>query len=291
MSFSYKVKKELSSVPLGSKDEVIAELYGIMLFSGNLKNNNFTLSFENRCTADRVWELTGQISSHSDFSARYFTDQKSYSKCLYKIDVSNNKNLFENYNDFQKDFLPDFLRGVFLMCGSITNPETEYHLEFNVSTQELCNNLTYIFKVNKSLNFNPGITERRNNYVAYIKGSEKITDFLVFIGAKKCAMELIQIKMVKEVRNNINRTTNFETANISKVTSCAATQIKAIKKIKSCGGLESLPEYLEETAKLRLSHPYMSLSELSKLYKNKVSKSGINHRLKKLIKISEEYPN
>ncbi len=284
MSFSYKVKKELSALPLGSNSKIIAELYAIILFSGNLKNNEFILSFENKCVADRVWELTEQIS----LSAKYFTDQKSHSKCIYKI--KNNENLFENQYDLQKDSLPDFLRGIFIVYGSITNPETEYHLEFNTSTQELCNSLTYILKSSESLNFNPGVIKRRGNYVVYLKENEKITDFLVLIGAKHCAMELIQIKMLKEVRNNINRTTNFETANISKVTNSAARQIKAIQKIKkSKFGLESLPEYLQETAKLRLSNPYLSLNELTKLYKNAVSKSGINHRLRKLIKISDEY--
>lgn len=290
MSFSYKVKKELSVLPLGSNDEIMAELCGIILFSGNLKNNNFILSFENKFVSDRVWEIAQQISYSNDFAVKYFTDQKSHSKCIYKVEIKNNQNLFENYTDFQKDFLSDFLRGAFIVCGSITNPETDYHLEFNISNQELCNNLVYMFKSYKSLNFNPGITERRNSYIVYLKGSEKITDFLVLIGAKQCAMEFIQIKMLKEVRNNINRTTNFETANISKVTNSAANQIKAIKKIKNFkGGLESLPEYLQETAKLRLTHPYLSLSELSKLYKNQISKSGINHRLKKLLKIADEH--
>ena len=290
MSFSYKVKKELSALPFGSGDEIMAELYGIIFFSGNSKNNKFVLSFENKFVADRVWEMIQQILYSNDFSAKYFTDQKSHSKCTYKVEIKNNLSLFENYTDFQKDFLTDFLRGAFIICGSITNPEAEYHLEFNISNQELCNDLIYIFKSYESLSLNPGVTERRGNYVVYFKGSEKITDFLVLIGAKQCAMELIQIKMVKEVRNNINRTTNFETANISKVTTSATKQIKAIKKIKNSeGGLGSLPEYLHETAKLRLSHPYLSLNELSKLYKNQISKSGVNHRLKKLIDMANEY--
>jgi DNA-binding protein WhiA len=290
MSFSYKVKKELSSLKLGSNNELMAELYAVILFSGNIGVNDFTLSFENRFVADRIWELLQQVSAFANFSVRYFTDQKSYSRCLHKVEIVNIKNLFENYHGFQKDFLPDFLRGVFILCGSISNPRAEYHLEFNVSTQKLCDNLIRVFKSCGPLNFNPGITQRRNSYVVYLKGNEKITDFLVLIGAKHTAMELIQIKMIKEVRNNINRTTNFETANISKTTSSAAKQIKAIKKIKSShGGLESLPECLEETARLRLGHPYLPLGELAKLYKDDVSKSGVNHRLKKLIKIADEY--
>ncbi len=184
----------------------------------------------------------------------------------------------------------DFLKNAFIAHGSIENPENEYHLEFNLPSKKLYDNLVSAFEMCKTINFNPGTIKRRNSYVVYLKGNEKITDFLVLIGAKKSAMELMQIKMVKEVRNNINRTTNFETANLSKVTNSAAKQINAIKKIKnSSGGLESLPEYLQETALLRLSHPYISLIELSKLYKNKISKSGVNHRLKKLIKISDEF--
>lgn len=111
---------------------------------------------------------------------------------------------------------------------------------------------------------------------------------MVLIGAKTSAMNFMQIKMIKEVRNNVNRSTNFETANLSKTTESASEHIKAIKKIKSLKAFDNLSRLLQETAELRLNNPYASLNDLALLHKKTVSKSGVNHRLKKLIKIAED---
>ncbi len=194
----------------------------------------------------------------------------------------------EKNKEHQKNIYAEFLRKVFINYGNIINPEIEYHLELDINSPDLSNLIIYTFKNCDALGYTPGITQRRNHIVLYLKGSEKITDFLVFIGASKSAMELMQIKMVKEVRNNINRTTNFETANLSKITNSSTEQINAIKKIKHTIGIESLPEHLKEIALIRINNPYLSLKELSKLYTPPISKSGINHRLKKLIEISSE---
>lgn len=184
----------------------------------------------------------------------------------------------------------NFLSKVFIKCGNITNPEVKYHLEFNLSPKDkfLCDAIVYTFEDVKALGFLPSITRRRGNLVIYLKDSEKITDFLVFIGAQNAAMEIMQIKMIKEVRNNINRSTNFETANLSKVTNSSAKHIDAINKIKNSIGIEELPEHLRETALLRIMNPYISLNDLSKLYEKPISKSGINHRLKKIMDIAKE---
>lgn len=182
----------------------------------------------------------------------------------------------------------NFLNMVFIKYGNITNPEIKYHLEFDLNSQNLCDAVIYTFTHANTLGFTPSVIKRRSNFVVYLKDSEKITDFLVFIGAQKAAMEIMQIKMIKEVRNNINRSTNFETANLSKVTNSSAKHIDAINKIKNSIGLEELPEHLRETALLRIMNPYISLNELSKLYEKPISKSGINHRLKKIMDIAKE---
>ena len=111
---------------------------------------------------------------------------------------------------------------------------------------------------------------------------------MVYIGAKKCAIDLIQIKMLKEVSNNINRTTNFETANISKIATSAADQITAIKKLKKAQKFEFLPNSIKKIANLRIENPYASLQDLANISDEKISKSGINHRLHKLLEISKE---
>lgn len=182
----------------------------------------------------------------------------------------------------------DFLRKIFIKYGNITNPEVKYHLEFDINSKNLCDAIIYTFDHTEVLGFSPSVIKRRKNFVIYLKDSEKITDFLTFIGAQNTAMEIIQIKMIKEVRNNVNRSTNFETANLSKVTNSSYKHIDAINKIKNSIGIEDLPEHLRETALLRIMNPYISLNDLSKLYEKPISKSGINHRLKKIMDIAKE---
>lgn len=262
MSFSHEVKKELFSLTTLSKRQNLAELSSIFYFSNlNLNKKNTTFS-ENKDILDRIYLLTENSN------------------------VKLNKDDLNIKNYLNKNLYSDILRGAFVSCGSILNPENEYHLEFNTHSKEMCEILSKIFKLCPTLNYSPSIVSRRNKYVIYLKENEKIIDFLTFIGAQQSAMKFIQIKMLKEVRNNINRSTNFETANLSKITNSSTEQIKAIKKIKKKVGLDSLPEYLRETAILRLNNPYVSLKELSTFYKNPISKSGVNHRLKKIIKIS-----
>lgn len=210
--------------------------------------------------------------------------------------LENKEKINEIFKDAQKEknklkqqlLYAKFLSIMFIKCGNITNPENEYHMEFDLTSPDLCNAVIYTFEHSEALGFSPSSIKRRNHFVIYLKDNEKITDFLVFIGAQKAAMEIMQIKMIKEVRNNINRSTNFETANLSKVTNSSAKHIAAINKIKNSIGLEELPEHLRETALLRIMNPYISLNDLSKLYKNPISKSGINHRLKRIMDIAKE---
>lgn len=176
-----------------------------------------------------------------------------------------------------------FLRGVFLSCGVIVNPEKEYHFEFKIPNEELANNL-YDFLSTISLNFKK--TKRKDNYIVYLKGSEQIEEILTFMGAVKSAMKIMDIKIIKEVRNNVNRVTNCETANIEKTVKASMRQVNEINYIISLKGENYLSDELLEVAKLRLKYPELSLRELSQLTVGKISKSGLNHRLKKLSEIA-----
>lgn len=215
----------------------------------------------------------------------YLEDIPNTYRGLIKI-LENAKN--EPNIETKQSLYAYFLGIIFLKYGNITNPEVKYHLEFNLNSKDLYNAVIYAFEHAKPLKISPSVIKRRCHFIVYLKGSEKITDFLVFIGAQKTAMEIMQIKMVKEVRNNINRSTNFETANLSKITNSSSKHIEAINKIKSTIGLEELPAPLKETALLRIMNPYMSLNELSKLYEKPISKSGINHRLNKIMDIAKD---
>lgn len=186
-----------------------------------------------------------------------------------------------------KGFSELFLRDAFLSYGTMTDPNKCYHLEFVVSDKSVVEKIVSDISKIKDPKIETGISVRNNSYVVYIKACESIMDFLVYIGATSSAMKMMQIKMVKDLRNRVNRTTNFETANLDKIVQAADNHIDAIKKIENTVGISSLPDDLYEIAKLRIENPEMSLKELGEKLENPISKSGVNHRLKKIIKISE----
>ncbi len=296
MSFSMELKNELCHVDINCPEQACYELLGITLFSRCFENNSFTIMSENKFFIKRINNLLDflNIIDNTDSSykqkkyrkkIRYFIDIKD-SKTIKRLNnILNDSNLTDN---LQLKFLSDFIRGIFLACGNISNPSSNYHLEFVIYNLNLLNIILYALNSIKSCDINPSVTVRRNTNIVYIKESENIVDLLTYMGATKSSMNFIQTKMVHEFRNYINRTTNFETANISKTTKAAAEQVKAINKIKNTVGLDSLPNSLKEIAKLRLANPYMSLSELSGCLSKPLSRSGINHRLSKIVDISQK---
>lgn len=294
MSFSSKVKNEICSQNICNISEIYSELYAMLLFSGKIKQDTILMSYENENIVKRLSNMLERVSEELNIKNIYRITEKESKRNSLNIEVllKDNfidKNHLENpkFEIIQKNYIKEFLRGAFLASGSITDPEIDYHLEFNVSSIKHLEILLSVINSFKDFNFNPKFIQRRNSYSVYIKENQKIEDFLVLIGAKTSAMDFMQIKMIKEVRNNINRSTNFETANLSKTTESSSEHIKAIKKIKSLKAFDNLPKSLQETAELRLSNPYTSLSDLALLHTKPVSKSGVNHRLKKLIKIAE----
>ena len=290
-SFSKKVKQELVSSMIESEKTASYEFLALLIYSNfyNFEKDSFFISQENNLVTQRLLKLSKFFSQNNKkntlLNIEYKFQSEEIKKNIYlpiDIDLKNIESI--SIDDL---FVHSFLRGIFLACGSIVNPENEYHLEFCISDTKLKDIFVNLIVRTKFLKFEPKIVIRRNNYVVYSKSAEKITDFLVFIGAKKCAMEFMQVKMIKEVRNNINRTTNFETANITKTTNSATTQIEAIKKIKKAKKFDDLTDQLKEVAILRLENPYSSLEDLSKKSGQKISKSGINHRLQKIIETSK----
>ena len=158
------------------------------------------------------------------------------------------------------------LRGAFLACGTLTDPEKDYHLEFVVPYRYISRDLA---KLLHEWNLAPKQLERKGSHVVYCKDSERIEEILTLMGAQNAALELMGIKMYKDMRNNINRKINFETANISRTANAAAEQVYAIETILEHAGLESLPEELKEIALLRLENPEMSLRELGRRFLNR----------------------
>ncbi|MDQ5983642.1 MAG: putative cell division protein WhiA [Eubacteriales bacterium SKADARSKE-1] len=299
MTFSSKVKNELCKIQNEPSFFCSnSELYGMLLCAKKFNADNISFITENKNICKKLsyllaeeFKVTSDIVTHKNLKKSKFTLLVPYK--------SDRITLLEQHKNFSKDFLISFgeklsqnikiiaafLRGVFLFSGTITDPNSDYHLEWCVQNKILAEYLKQLILSISKLNINVGITQRKNAYVVYIKGSENISDILTLIGAPICAMEIIQIKMIKEVRNDINRTTNFEAANISKTACAAVKQVRAIEEIKKNKEFENLSEDLKEIANLRLLNPDMSLRDLGKTLSKPLSRSGVNHRLKKLLEL------
>jgi DNA-binding protein WhiA len=179
-----------------------------------------------------------------------------------------------------------YLRGVFLGGGSISDPEKTYHLEL------VTNNENFAEDIKELLNhyeLGAKVVVRKGNYVVYIKEGEHIVKFLSIIGAHNALLSLENVRIYKEMRNNVNRIVNCETANLDKTLNAASRQIENIRYIKNTIGLEKLPAGLAEMAELRLRYKEASLKELGEMMSPAVGKSGVNHRLRKLDQIADNH--
>ncbi len=177
-----------------------------------------------------------------------------------------------------------FLSGLFLSCGVLVNPQKEYHFEFKLPGKVQGETvLSFVSQIEPAFK----LTKRKTYRVVYLKGSEQIEEILTYIGAQKTAMELMQVKLVKDLRNKINRQTNCETANLDKTVKASIKQIRDIEYIIETKGEAYLPEQLREIAQCRLANPDESLTELVKLLPFTLSRSGLNHRLRKLSELAE----
>lgn len=202
--------------------------------------------------------------------------------------------LFKDYEDFfdisklNEETIKSILKGAFLSSGCIVDPNMDYHFEVTFRAKSCAD---YFFNLLSLLEFTPKIIKRKksNVYTVYFKESEQISFFLSLVGASLSMLKFEGIRVEKEVKNNINRTINCETANLSKTINSSVKHIEAIEKIKKAGKYNNLNPRLKETADLRVKYPDASLEELAKHFEGiKISKSGIKHRLDKIIQISED---
>lgn len=295
MSFTDDVKTELCSARPNS-NLIFAEIYGILLFCREFSFSEIKLQTSSKETAERFALLLRQ-----GFDIFAETKVGGTKKPCYRVIVSSpsdrkkilfhfgykptdkiciNKNLLKTEGS-----IGAFCRGVFLSGGAISNPEKEYRIDFNTKNLELAKEFCSLL-ADKGISLK--ISERTNGCCVYSKKSEEIEDLLTIMGAGGETLNLINIKIYKSVRNRLNRVNNFETSNILKTADAAFVQRTAIEKYQKMGKLETLPEELLEVAKLRLENPDSPLSALSKLSKNKLTRSGINHRMKKLLELINE---
>ncbi|MCQ2522076.1 MAG: DNA-binding protein WhiA [Lachnospiraceae bacterium] len=194
-------------------------------------------------------------------------------------------------SELEKKMKPDplslksYLQKMFIRYGSISDPQKSYHLEFVCKKDGEAEQLMHVLA---SYDIVAGRTSRKNHDVVYIKGGEAIIEFLNIVGAHKALLDMEEQRVLKECANRINRQVNCEAANVAKVTDAGQKQIRAIETIQEKKGLSYLPENLREIALLRLENPDVSLIKLGEMLDPPVGKSGVNHRLRKIIEIAEE---
>ena len=270
-SFSRKVKEELSKLNnLSNKNLVKFELQGYLLTSNS---NKFTT--ENEYNINRFSKLLSN-SGLDDFKIE-MQGNKFCITTKKKIEID------QEINDVEE--AKAIVRGSFMGAGSITNPKSKYHLEIVFQTEENA------LKVNHILNhfeINSKVIKRAKNYIIYLKDGEEISNFLAFIGANSSVLKFEENRVIRDVRNNVNRIVNCETANLNKVIKTSVKQIEDIKLIKKCNKFNELSEGEKELAYLRLNNPESSLAELGKMLDNPISKSGVNHRMKAIQEKAEE---
>jgi DNA-binding protein WhiA len=300
MSFASETKNELcrtDPAPCCRR----AECYGILLFGRNFNAKAVSFSTENGAAAHRAArfaeEITGAVPRIASSSSG-----KTGERIVHTVSVEgaagisgvlnsfghtgNEISLRINLANLENECCRSaFLRGVFLACGSVTDPRRDYHLEYVVPYRNLARDLSGFLLDIEELNLQPGFLNRKGSFVVYVKGSERVADLLTFMGAPSAAMQLMQVKMLKEVRNNVNRKTNFETANIDKTATAAAQQVLAIEKLMKSPAYADLPEELKELALLRLRNPDMSLRELGENLSRPLSRSGVDHRLRRILEL------
>ena len=172
-----------------------------------------------------------------------------------------------------------FVRGSFLGGGSVNNPKNNYHLEIIFSSEE---NASIILEILSKYEINFKKIEKKNGQAIYTKDGEQISKFLALIGANTAVLKFEEIRVYREIRNNVNRKVNCETANLNKTVEAAIKQIEDINFLKQIGQFEKMPEQLQEVAELRIKNPEATLSEIGKMLSKPIGKSGVNHRFQNI---------
>lgn len=309
MSFSSSVKNEVARLKVSDRCDVVAELAGLLAMCGSLKFNQFQIAAlyfhtENASVARRIFTFLKRYYSE-DVEVIVSKSMQLKKNNIYQVmlkDIGAVKSLLKD-TEFLKGenvFMPNYrlksivvkdcckrayIRGAFLGAGSVSNPDKSYHIEF-VSNNE--DHAEFLSEMMNYYDFNSKIVKRKENYVIYIKEAEKISDLLALIGATNSVLEFENVRVVKFMKNKVNRIVNCETANLNKTVEASIKQVEDIMLIERKIGLEKLPDSLREVAYLRMENQDSSLKEIGDMLSPPVGKSGINHRLNKIRDIANK---
>ncbi|HBQ65159.1 MAG TPA: DNA-binding protein WhiA [Clostridiales bacterium] len=281
MSFSLEVKDALCRMPCEKACCMACEISAILTVGADpAPDGSRVVSTEHAAFAGRLFKMLKALTgTHPVLHYKRETNLKKH--MLYKVILPS-----ETVKAIRQDPEPRrsccrkaWLRGAFLAGGSMVHPEKGYHLEITCPDRSTAEKIADRMK---GFGLHPGTAARSSGYIVYIKESANISDFLNLTGAHGALMVFENVRIMKDVRNSVNRIVNCETANLDKTVEASRRQRECILKLISRGGADDLPHNLRQIAILRLEHPEASLEELGKYLRPPLGKSGVNHRLKKI---------
>ncbi len=311
MTFSSKLKEELSRTEIKDIFSAKAEAAALVRTMGYITLKGFNkmeveFSTENAAIARRIFKLLKvAFEITTQVSVEKTNRLKKHNNYIVKIEDNLSKKFLQGTgltgNDFNimtfdygvpKSIVRSeaskraYVKGAFMGCGSVSDPERSYHAEFVSNKEEHSRGIRELLK---SFGIKSKTIFRKNYYVTYIKESEQISDLLALMGANSAVLEFENVRAVKETRNQINRVINCETANLDKIVDTSMRQINSIKVLKKHKAIDKLPDHLRELAYLRLKHTNASLKELGEMLDPPLGKSGVNHRLRKIEEIAKDF--
>ncbi len=301
MSFTSDIKNEISNTNY-SKDEMIAELSAIINISAIIENNEIKIYFETLSVARRIYKLIKELYhidiqmekiNMNNFKKNYLICITIKDKCDFILEdlsiIKNKKRLYvpEEYIVDMVENRYSYLRGVFFACGSINDPKTSrYHAEFMIKYKKTAD---FVNELLNDLYFNSKIIRRNKNYMVYMKEAERISDFIKLLGAYNSLYYFEDIRIYRDHKNMTNRLNNCEQANADKIVQTSLKQLEDIKKLRELKDFDMLDEKIQELCIYKEKYPESSMLELADIITletgKKITKSGINHRFRKIKEI------
>ena len=295
MSFSAEVKTELCRAPLSRRCCARAEAYGALLYCNTFRGDEVRIVTENGAFAQRLPALFkkafklsfDRLPQGEGKQVFAVTDPAKLTAIHQTFGADRNAlALHLNFAAVEESCCrAAFLRGAFLAGGSVTDPRKGYHLELATSHHSVSREVLALMR---ELGQEPKAAQRKGNAVLYFKQSDRIEDFLTCLGAPVAAMEVMNAKLERDIRGKVNRRVNCDAANLDKAVEAAMSQVEAIRRLEREGVLTALPDKLREVAALRLAHPEDTLSQLAERCDPPITKSALNHRLRKLVELGRE---
>ncbi len=298
MTFSAQVKQELCKHPLNRRCCAQAEAYGILLFCNTFHSRQVRIITESPQLKRRLPTLFRKAfrlnfdqvpPEEEEGKGTFLIEDSAKLRAVFEtfgLEADSAISIHVNFAHLEEEHCQvAFLRGAFLAGGSVTDPRKGYHLELATSHYHVGREVPALLR---EVGFSPKETTRKGNYITYFKQSDHIEDFLTKIGAPVSAMAVMTAKLERDLRGSVNRRVNCDAANLDKVVAAAQSQIEAIRRLEDMGVLATLPLRLREAAQLRVANPELTLSELAGLCDPPVSKSALNHRLRRLVEHAEQ---